>query len=304
MENPFIKKAFITGGNGYIGSNLVKRLLADRWEVHIIVRPTSSLDLIGPSADAISLYEYDGSVTSVMNAVECAKPNVVFHLASLFIAQHSPNDIEPLIASNLIFATQLLEAMVANKVRYLVNTGTSWQYFSGPIYEPVNLYAATKQAYEDILRFYLSAHSIKAITLLLFDTYGPHDPRGKLIPLLCSLSKAVDALKMSAGDQLVDLVYIDDVVDAFMKAATLIPTQKSDHMRYSVSSGNQIGLKECVSVFESVTSKSLPIHWGARPYRPREVMVPWSPIDSVPGWEPKISLEAGILKSYISTETE
>lgn len=304
MDNLYLKKALVTGGTGFIGSNLIKRLLLEQWEVHIIVRQDSSLDLIGSIADIITIHKYDGNVRSIINAVKRAKPNVVFHLGSLFVAQHSPEDIEKLIASNLIFGTQLLEAMVSNNTKYLVNTGTSWQYYSGTFYEPVNLYAATKQAYEDILRFYLISYNLKATTLILSDTYGPNDPRRKLIPLLCNFSNTSGIFEMSAGEQMVDFVFIDDVVDAFVKVAQLIPNQNSDHVRYGVSSNRKIRLKDCISIFESVTGKKIPIKWGARPYRPREMMKPWIPENQVPGWEPKISLEVGFLRSFSSYITK
>jgi nucleoside-diphosphate-sugar epimerase len=143
--------ALITGGTGYVGSSLAKRLISNRWEVHIIVRAGSSLASLSSVEKQVHLHEHDGSTDGLVSIMETVKPNVVFHLASLFLAQHTHKDVVPLIQSNITFATQLVEAMVQNNVKNLVNTGTSWQHFENKRYSPVCLYAATKQAFEAVL---------------------------------------------------------------------------------------------------------------------------------------------------------
>lgn len=291
-------RVLVTGATGYIGTNLVKHLVSSGSDVHIIVRPDAKLEALEPYLKRITVHVYDGSSSCMQKIVAEAKPQLVYHLASLFLAQHTAEDIEPLIYSNLLFPTQLLEAMVTNEVKYLVNTGTSWQHFNNEIYNPVNLYAATKQAFEDILGFYGEAHGIKATTLALFDTYGPSDPRAKLIPLLWRTAMSQEPLVMSPGDQLIDLVYIDDVVSGFLLAGAALPEQQANFSRYGVSSGVPMKLRELVALFETVTRHKLPITWGGRPYRPREVMQPWSDFSPVPNWEPQVSLEEGLGNMY------
>jgi nucleoside-diphosphate-sugar epimerase len=244
---------------------------------------------------ALTVHEHDGSTKEMISIVADAKPSVVFHLASLFIAQNQSNDIETLVSSNVLFGTQLLEAMVINNAYSLVNTGTSWQHYENKPYSPVNLYAATKQAFVDILQFYVEATSLRALTLKLFDTYGPADPRPKLFTLLRKTAAEQQVLAMSPGEQLVDLVYIDDVVEAFVQAARLLmENQVVQHEEYAVSSRAAIPLRQLVELYGSVINKKLPIEWGSRAYRPREVMTPWSTGKTLPGWRPKIGLEEGI----------
>jgi hypothetical protein len=141
---------------------------------------------------------------------------------------------------------------------------------------PVNLYAATKQAFEDILSYYVDAHGLKVMTLALFDTYGPGDPRQKLVSLLWKTALSGQELAMSPGEQLIDIVYIDDVLDAFVVAADLLMEQSEGHLRYGISSGQPIRLIDLAKIFEEASGLTLPISWGGRPYRPREVMKPWS----------------------------
>jgi len=237
--------------------------------------------------------------------VKSARPDIIFHLASWVLVQHQPADIERLIRSNITFGAQLVEGMLGAGANRLVNTGTSWQHFENQDYSPVCLYAATKQAFEAILQYYVETSSLRVATLKLNDTYGPDDPRPKLFKLLQRAAESIETLKMSPGEQRVDLVYIDDVVDAYLASATLLLQDGVDGQQtYAVSSGETIGLRELATVYESVAGVKLPIEWGGRPYRPREVMVPWNRGQPVPGWRPKTSLVEGIRKTVFGTRCQ
>lgn len=287
--------ALVTGGTGFVGANLVRRLVRDGWETHVIVRPGSSLDMLSGVGQTIRVHVHDGSTEGLIEIIKLASPQVVFHLASLFLAQHTSQDIAPLIHSNLLFSTQLVEAMSVNGVRHLVNTGTSWQYFENKEYSPVCLYAATKQAFEAVLSYYVEVSALSAVSLQLFDTYGPNDPRAKLFTLLRKTARTGEALLMSPGEQWMDLVYIDDVLDAYLLAAErLLQDKVNRHEIYAVTSGQPVKLRDLVETYARITGQPLAVEWGARPYRPREVMVPWNKGEVVPGWQPQIELAAGI----------
>jgi nucleoside-diphosphate-sugar epimerase len=138
---------------------------------------------------------------------------------------------------------------------------------------------------------------LKIITLKLFDTYGPDDPRPKIFALLRKMINQKESVAMSPGDQLLDLTYIADVVDAYLVAATrLLEGWVSGHEQYAVSSGRTVSLRELVAIFQRETNSILPVQWGARPYRQREVMVPWDRGEPPPGWRPRVPLAEGIKK--------
>jgi len=285
----------ITGGTGFIGANLARRLVQDGRDVHVVTTLHGNRDILGDIADLVTLHIHDGSSEGMKDLVGTVKPAVVFHLASLFLSEHSTEQIEPLIRSNLLFGTQLVDAMAACGSGLLVNTGTSWEHYRGMAYSPVNLYAATKQAFEAILQYYVEARELRVVTLKLFDTYGANDPRAKLFTLLRRVAEQGMPLAMSPGEQLIDLVHVDDVVEAFCLAAgRLLEGAVTGHERYAVSSGAPLPLRELVALYGRVIGKDLPIEWGGRPYRQREVMVPWSSGRPLPGWQPQVGLEEGI----------
>lgn len=293
-------KVFLTGATGFIGSQLVKRLLGDNHEVAILVREHSDLSVLHDALPKISVHIHDGSYLSLHAALAQTQPDVVCHVASLFLAQHQPEDVTRLIESNLGMPTQLLEAMQQLGLRRLINTGTSWQHFEDAAYNPVNLYAATKQAFENLLAYYVSAHGFQAITLKLFDTYGPGDTRTKLFSLLRKTARSGVKLRMSPGEQLLDLVYIDDVLDAYLLAMHRLPSIGAAEC-YAVSNPERLTLKDLVQVYGAVVGKDLQIEWGGLPYRPRETMQPCTHQPRLPGWQPHISLQQGIARMEADT---
>jgi len=292
--------ALVTGASGFIGGHLVRRLVQQGWTVHVISRPNAQMPN-APEFAQVVRHAYDGSIASAIICMEQARPDVVFHLASLFLAQHDSKDVDALIQSNLLFGTQLLDAMRVNQIRCMVNTGTSWQHFNNQDYNPVCLYAATKQAFEALLTYYVEACDFKVITLKLFDTYGPDDYRAKLIKLLHEAAFSGEPLNMSAGEQRIDLVHVDDVVDAYMIAARqLMQNDALPYACYGLSNENLVSLRELVTIMQKALGRKITVNWGARPYRPREVMQPWRAFQRLPGWTAQREIADFFAKNYAS----
>ena len=288
-------RVLITGATGYIGSHLAERLVNEHIKVHVILRPKSSLANLEKIRDQLELHYHDGSTDNMLEIVQHAMPSVVFHLASHVVVQHSHDDIIPLINSNILFGSQLLEALIINQTPYLINTSTYWQHYNNETYNPVCLYASTKQAFEDIIQYYSEATQLKVITLKLFDTYGPGDIREKIFTLLLKAFKEQRPLPMSPGEQLLDLVYIDDVVEAYFIAAQHIKQDTLvNHDYYSISSGKPVSLREIVALIEQELKETLDVEWGGNSYRDRQVMSPWTKGKKLPGWQPQINLKEGI----------
>lgn len=287
----------LTGAGGFIGRSLLARLGACGANVHSLVRSRPA-----DSFEHQVQGEGEAAIASIRDVLDQISPDVVVHLASAFRASHTPGDIETLIDSNIRLGMRLLEAMEQSGFRRLINTGTYWQHFENRSYDPVNLYAATKQAFEDIIDYYVNAKSFCCVTLQLYDTYGPGDTRPKILALLEKTAREGAHLGLSPGEQLIDLVHVDDVCSAY--EAAILRTLRGDvhgHERYCVSSGAPRRLRDVVSLFEHVSGKKLSIGWGERPYRPREVMKPYDAGIPVPEWAPLVDLEDGLRQLLAGT---
>jgi len=268
-----MKNILLTGATGYIGSNIARRLVLDGHNVHIIVRSSSKLELLSDIKHHLNIHIIEGKISNLVEVFQTAKPEAVFHLAALFIAEHKAEDVDRLIESNILFGTQLLEACKTAGVKYFINTGTHWQNYNGDTYNPANLYAATKQAFECISKYYMETSQMRMVTLKLVDTYGPFDPRPKVMSLFKRIAKSGEALDMSPGEQEMGFLYIDDVVKGFMLALEYVQKMKPHEQQSFVLAPNEFcSLKEAAKIFQQVSGCSLNINWGKRGYRNREVM--------------------------------
>jgi nucleoside-diphosphate-sugar epimerase len=304
MEPSMRKHAILTGGTGFIGSNLCKKLIKDNWDVSIITKISSDCTNIKEVSSNINIYRYNGQITNLIKFFKKRKTDVVFHLASSIIIDHESTQIDALVESNLRFGLHILEAMKESNTKLIINAGTSWQHYHVDEYNPVNLYAATKEAYEKLMKYYVEAEGIRAITLKLFDTYGETDRRPKLINLLYQFADNQQELKMSPGNQVLDLIHIDDVTSAFVKAYDyLIENVNMKYEDYGVGSGSGISIKKLIQLYEELSGKKINIKWGGREYRKREVMNLWSDYQKLPNWECHITLSEGLLR-YINKNSE
>lgn len=262
----------VTGVTGFIGMNLLKAL-NDKYVVYVLVRPTTDLSKVSTE----HIFVFDDNIVELSNYLRTNKIRGIVHLASLYITQHQPMQIKDLILSNVYLGAALLEAAVEANVKWFLNTGTIWQNYipDSQEYCPVNLYAATKQAFIDMAKYYTEISELKFCTLKLCDTYGPDDTRPKILTLFKRIAETGETLDMSPGEQLIDLVYIDDVVDGFEYLILMLENDACIKNDYVLSSGHPIRLKDLASMYEEITGKVLNINWGGRRYKQREVMIPW-----------------------------
>lgn len=281
------RSALLTGVTGFLGGYAARCLIADGWQVAAVVRTSSRTELL-PAAVREQIVFYDAEHMDLREIVREAAPDVVFHLATYYTTIHSYDEIDDLIASNVTFGTKLLDAMDRNNVRRLVYARSSWQHYRGDDYEPTNLYAASKEAFDAIVRFYEAANGLQRIGLTLFDTYGEDDRRNKLLAVLPKIAAEGKRLALSPGEQQVDFVHAEDAARAFVLAGSYLAEGRTDLCGdYVVSSGTAVTLRELIRRYECLRGEQMPVDWGARPYRVREVMIPWRGGRILPGWERK-----------------
>lgn len=291
-------KLLISGATGFIGKNLVEKLLKEKHKVCAIIRPSTKIENLDKR---ISTYIYNGNVPELISFMQKEKFEGVIHLASLFLIQHKAEDVSGLIESNILFSTALLEASVKSSVPWFINTGTFWQHYLDKPYSPVNLYAATKQAFEDIAQYYRETSEINFVTIKLFATFGPFDTRSKVFNLWSKISKTQETLDMSPGEQLIDMTYIDNIIAGYLHMITSISKdfkRKLSGKSFTIQSDKRVTLKKLAKIFEKISNTKLNINWGGRPYSDREVMTPWKKGNKIPGFKPAVSLEEGIKRTF------
>jgi nucleoside-diphosphate-sugar epimerase len=287
-------RILLTGATGFIGSYLA-RYLSQRHEVAAILQPEAKKERLKSILPANAQLNWNGRAKNLPGLIEKFHPEVVIHLAGHIAYSHGLEDIDRLIDGNIRFGALVLDAVSAAGCQQFIHTGSVWQHDGNEAYSPLNLYAATKQAFADMLTHYVKNQGVRAITLELADTYGPDDKRPKMLSALQKAAIEDGIMPMSPGDQFIDMVHVRDVAAAYEQAIVLL-SGLSDHQQrtYAVRSGQPLRLKEFVALYNEVAPRPVQVEWGARPYRARETMQPWTQGEVLPGWQPKIGLREGL----------
>jgi dolichol-phosphate mannosyltransferase len=264
--------AAVTGGTGFVAANLVRRLLADGDEVHVLCRPGSDgwrlAGLDGPLVrHAIDLT--DGAALSGL--LGRIGPAVVFHLAAH--GGHSWQDDPRRIATDSYLGTVnlVLAAEQAGAAR-IVNAGSSSEYGlkeappteADPL-EPNSDYAAAKAAATLFCRQRARRTGMPMPTLRLYSAYGPWENPGRLLPRLATAALAGRLPPLTDPETARDFIYIDDVVEAFLRARDC-PLADPGAV-YNIGSGQQTTLGQLVELVRRQLGITAAPAWGSMPSR-------------------------------------
>lgn len=287
-------KVIVTGATGYIGAQLTRRLVGDGHVVHAVLRESSDTTELRNLGDHVHLHAVAADQSQLCALMADVRPAAVYHFAGYGAAVNS--DIGELIDANIGVGLRLVEAMAQTGVRRFINASSYWQFDSKGEVAPNGLYAASKQAFREILSGYEVDGTLETAHLILYSIYGPGDSRRKLMTDLFAARGA--PLELTGGEQYLDYVYIDEVIDAFASAATqLIETPEAvRNQMFTVGTGKLTTAHELIRLFEEVSGTVVDARWGARPYLPGQIFEPMRPDMPLPGWHSSVDLRAGLEK--------
>jgi nucleoside-diphosphate-sugar epimerase len=291
-------RVLITGGTSYLGRRLAARLLAKGASVHVLVRPGSDRSRLDGLPGTAVFHEHDGSAENLIDIVAKANPSTVFHLATNYLRDHTSAQISDLVTDNILFGTQLLEAMKEADVKRLINLGTFFQFHNSDSYLPTNLYAATKQAFETIIDYYHHAHGLRSTTLILYDVYGPGDWRAKLMGAIRDAQAANKPLDLVAAETIMDLVFVEDVVDAMLHAVQ----ENIDGGPWAIRSPARTTVGDVIKIFEQEQGQSITANYGVYSVPARTPTPPWEG-PKLPGWQAQVTLAEGV-RRFLSGEEQ
>lgn len=308
-------KAIVTGGAGFIGSQLAERLASSGNDVLVLDNLSSGtswlpvLERIGVALDTTDLRQERAAKT-----IESFRPEVIFHLAAQPSVPFSVTDPITDAKVNVIGTLRVLEGArrIGARVVNASSGGTIYGEPSAdllPIREevegiPTSPYGITKKVSEQYLRFYQQVHDLKFVNLALANVYGPRqDPHGE------SGVVAIFARRLLAGEPCVihgdgkqtrDFVYVTDVVEAFLAAA-----DAGEGETINVGTGIETTVSDLYSVMAKICGNLNPPQYGsARPGDLQRSALDPSKAARLLGWRPSVSLEEGLRVTIDSFQQE
>lgn len=289
-------KILITGGTGYVGCTLVPYLLEKGIEdICLIVR---SKEKVNQLFYGLPIRIIDVNNMYFKEQIIAFDPDIVLHMATLFNTRHDSESILKIIDANITFSSLLLEAIAATRCKYFVNVGTFTEFLLGNgEYLPNNFYSATKTAFRSIIRYFQLISSFKWINIIIYSPYGRINKQKKVIDYLIDSLDAPSPVKMTKGEQILDFIHLDDIVDFFYTLFTRIEVCSERYIQLHLGTGQGHSIREVAGIVEYVFGKKLNVNWGALPYRQMDTMYAVAPIAGtidLINWRATLSLEEGI----------
>lgn len=275
----------VTGGTGFLGSALVRLLREAGRDVALLTRHGGAGAPAGTRA-----VELPATVHEAAEAIAALFPSGIVHLAARQSMRSS--DAGAVIDAGLgVGAAAAVAASMAGVP--FVHASSYWQYAPRAGASPRSMYVAAKLAMVPIVRSLRSTASLDARELVLYDSYGPGDTRDKVVPALMRGAVEGRAVHLRAPRATIDLTYVDDVAAAFRSAVLADSWPQTCVVR----APSLISIASLVSSVRSVTGREVHVTYEDPGFRGERKPsgFRW---ERPPGWQPEVSLESGLLRTW------
>ena len=301
-------KILITGGTGFVGSNLVRCFYKGGHDIAMTMRTDSNMWRISDLSKNIRIFNTDlTDKNEIMSTFTSFKPDIIINTVA-YGGYHFETDVSKIISANFNGTVNLVESFLKSSAELLINTGSSSEYglkdspmSEESLLEPIGAYAVSKAA----STLYSRSRSIetgrKIITFRLFSVYGYFEEAHRLVPhVILSLLKKRNAL-MNNPNSVRDFIHIDDVFRAYEKLVRereqIMPGEI-----FNLGTGVESSVMKVVKILESVSGNKLNIEWQYGNERIGDKATRWvsdmSKMKSALNWTPKYSLEEGLSRTY------
>ena len=284
------QKVLVTGGSGFLGAHLCRRLVQEGLEVHAVSRSPRSSEPGG-----ICWWQGDmAEICFVRDLFQKVKPGVIFHLSGLATASPDPDLVLPTLHSLLVSTVNILMAAAETHCRRVVLAASLTEPVAGGCeITPGSPYAAAKWASGAYARMFHELYGLPVVMVRPFMTYGPGQDERKLIPyVILSLLKG-EAPKLSSGQQQFDWIYVDDVMDGFLAVAG---APNVEGHTIDLGSGALVPMHAVIGQLVYLIGARVEPRFHALPDRPYESVRVANINDSCAklGWKPTTSLNSGL----------
>jgi UDP-glucose 4-epimerase len=298
-------KCFITGATGFLGSFLVRHLLAEGHEVHAMIRnpEPEACWRIADLMPQIQVVAADlNHLDRLDDVLPGMRPDVIFHLAWNGVGSEARNSPVQLI-QNVSSTLKMLELCHLSGCPVFLGLGSQAEYgiAQGVLDEasacnPVTAYGVAKTSLSLLATKFGEITKTRILWFRLFSAYGPKDDPNHLLPdLIVSLLNGA-CPPLTLGEQKWDYLYVEDAVEALVAAAM----SPNAHGIFNLASGEVHSLRDVIESARNEIDPDIVLQFGELPYRPDQVMHlegKVSRLKCATGWRPQVSLADGLKRT-------
>ena len=290
----------LTGATGFIGSRLLAALLDSGQKVLAVKRSFSNIEKISNYSDNGNLVLFDLDIRDIKEIFDLYEIDAIVHMAT----EYGRGDklVADILEANVIFPMRLAELGKKHGVKCFINTDS---YFNknGSSYSNLQTYSRSKK---DVLSWLNQlGGEMKVINVILEHVYGPFDSSTKFVESLIQNIgvKQVSEIALTHGHQKRDFIYLDDVVNAYIKIIQHGTTEKFPTKIFELGTGDSVEVRKFVELLKEISSSKTTLSFGDIPYRSDEIMDSKADISALQqlGWSSEVKIKSGIekiLKAY------
>lgn len=301
-----ITRAIVTGGAGFIGSNLTQRLVDDGAEV-LVVDDLSSGRLSrlagARAAGRLTIHQMDVRRPEIVDVIDRFRPEVVFHLAAQVDARRSVVDPVDDASVNVVGAVNVMKAAADTGVERMIFASSGGAAYGdsdviptpeGAVRRPGSPYGVAKSVTDDYLRYFADNHGLEFVSLGFSNVYGPgQDPHGEAGVVAIFSRMLLDGKTPTIngdGGFTRDFVFVEDVTDACVRAA-----ERGGDMYLNIGTGRETSINDLYRLIaDNAGSDIIPVHAPAVPGDVARSCLDASLARRKLGWEAWVTIEEGI----------
>ncbi len=300
------KKVAITGGGGFIGTNLIRRLLDLGYELHLLWKKSSDPWRLEDVKGQIIFHNTDiVNQTNLKSLLTKVNPSVIFHMAT-HSSYRNQEDVREIFDTGVLGTLNLLLATKDIPYKIFINIGSSSEYGfkekpmkENDLLEPISFYAAAKSGQTLLCQTFSYQYKKPIVTIRPFSVYGPYEQKDRFIPTITRALINKKTINLTGGKQRRDFIYIDDLVDLYLK--TIEKGYKLSGKILNAGTGHEYTNDEIVKILFKVTSQKTKIVKGRFPKRMWDTPHWVADIEATKkllNWKPRFSLEKGLKANY------
>ncbi len=296
-------KILITGVTGFIGQNLVSKLLQLEHQIYSLERYVTSRHTLGKKREVKTVFGDIKQHFAIRRIIQEVQPDVVIHLAATSPVAYSYDHPHEVTETNFVGTVNLAESCLRDVPHFshFLFASTSETYGNGPTpkveetpQNPNSPYAVSKLAAEKYLLYLHEAYGFPVTILRPFNTYGRKDNTHFVVERIITQMLQGKELQLGDPKPVRDFMYVDDHVNAYL---TCLADRKSIGQIFNFCTGYGVTISELVAILKDLTGFDEDIVWHTIPQRPLDIEIligDYTKAKNLLGWEPKFSLDEGL----------